>query len=83
MFYHGLGIAATKYESTIHIWAKYFLINFLKIYGCSGSSLLHVGLLQLCQAGGYALVGLYSVLVLHGLSCYVARGIFRDQGLNL
>ena len=27
--------------------------------------------------------GTGSVLVLHGLSCYVACGIFRDQGLNL
>ena len=31
MFYRGLGIAATKYEFTVHIWTKYFLINLFFI----------------------------------------------------
>ena len=62
-------------------------------FGCAGSSLLPVGLgatlLCMAQASHCGLVfehGLWSVgpvVVVQGLSCSTARGIFPDQGSNL
>ena len=65
----------------------------LRSFGCTGSLLLCVGFLWLWQAGfslWWPLVaerGLWvmraSVVVVHGLSCSAASGIFLNQGLNL
>ena len=87
---------------------------YLCIFGCMGSSLLHMGflyfgeraLLSSCLVwasccGGFSLVAEHglcgvwasvvagrgllstgSVVVLHGLSCPMARRIFLDQGSN-
>ena len=87
---------------------------YLCIFGCMGSSLLHMGFLYfgerallssclvwasccgfslvaehgLCGVwasvvAGRGLLSTGSVVVLHRLSCSLARGIFLDQGLDL
>ena len=69
---------------------------YLFIFGCTGSSLLRVGFSLVAVSGGYSSLrcigfscsgarapGAWaSVVVVHGLSCSAACGIFPDQGSN-
>ena len=79
---------------------NYLLAQILKniylFFGCAGSSLLHMGFLQLLRAGSalwlwgagfslWRLLQLWSVssgVGAQGLSFSLAREIFLDQGLN-
>ena len=73
------------------------ILNYLFGFGCAGSSLLR-GFCLVVVSGGHSLVALYGLLivatslvdpsagstvVVHGLSCSTACGIFLDQGSNL
>ena len=57
------------------------------MFGCAGSSLLHTDFLHL-QCTAFSLWWLLllrsngAVVMVHGLSCPVACGIFPDQDLN-
>ena len=75
----------------IWITASFFLINLLFLV--AGSSVLHMGFLQLQPAGASHCGGCSdcraqaagtwaSVVVVHRFTCSVACGIFLDQGLN-
>ena len=73
------------------------VFNYLFSFGCAGSPLLR-GFLPSCSERGYSLVVLFrllvavtslavapsagSIVVVHGLSCSTACGIFLDQGSN-
>ena len=66
------------------IWRYKISLFYLSIFGCVGSSQLCAGFslwwLLLVRCTGSRHVG--SVVVAHGLSCYVASGIFPDQESN-
>ena len=58
-----------------------FIIIIYFIFGCDGCSLLHVGFLQLWQAGAPLwLQCMGSTVMVHGFRCPQACGIFPDQG---
>ena len=60
-----------------------FIIIIYFIFGCDGCSLLHVGFLQLWQAGAPLwLQCMGSTVMVHGFRCPQACGIFLDQGSN-
>ena len=84
-----------RWSGLSHIYLKTFI--YVVIYGCAGSSLLHVSFLWLQQAGAILHCGgqtshstVFSCgapaqntgasVVVHGLRCLAACGIFPDQG---